>query len=74
MIEASKYYEERALGLGLSFLDSIEEAISDLRMKIYANWIEIFIEQTLYQDQLILVPAGPGWASVSKSRSLSIHR
>jgi toxin ParE1/3/4 len=30
MIEASKYYEERALGLGMSFLDSIEEAVTQV--------------------------------------------
>jgi toxin ParE1/3/4 len=30
MIEASKYYEERALGLGMSFLDSIEEAVDQV--------------------------------------------
>lgn len=30
MIEASKYYEERALGLGMSFLDSIEEAVGQV--------------------------------------------
>jgi toxin ParE1/3/4 len=30
MIEASKYYEERALGLGMSFLDSVEEAVTQV--------------------------------------------
>jgi hypothetical protein len=43
----------------------------DLRIKIYANWIEFIIKQVLYPDQMkyfqtvwdnqFLVPAGPGW-------------
>lgn len=28
--EAARYYEERALGLGLSFLDDVEEAIEQV--------------------------------------------
>jgi len=30
MNEAARYYEERALGLGMSFLDAIEEAVDQV--------------------------------------------
>ena len=30
MKEAARYYEERALGLGMSFLDAIEEAVDQV--------------------------------------------
>ncbi|MBI5604844.1 MAG: type II toxin-antitoxin system RelE/ParE family toxin [Deltaproteobacteria bacterium] len=30
MVDASKYYEERASGLGMSFLDSVEEAVDQV--------------------------------------------
>ena len=31
MVEASKYYEERATGLGMAFLDSVEEAVDQIK-------------------------------------------
>jgi len=30
MIEAARYYEERSSGLGLSFLDAVEAAVSEI--------------------------------------------